>query len=59
MDKIYTPRKTMRKFCLSCSGTAHEVRHCQVYKCELYPHRFGKRPTQEDIDTHLNSLKEN
>ena len=49
----------MRRFCLSCSGTAHEVRHCTVYKCELYPHRFGKRPTQEDIDTHLNSLKEN
>ena len=59
MPKIPTPRKAMRLKCLECSnGSSFEVRHCQVYQCHLYPHRFGKRPVQADIDKHFEYLDE-
>ena len=56
--KMRTPLKTVRAKCLDCSVTAHEVNHCQVFSCPLYPYRFGRRPTQEDIDTYLKACNE-
>jgi hypothetical protein len=34
----------MRKKCLDCAHTAHEVRNCTVVSCQLWPYRFGKNP---------------
>ena len=49
---IHTPIKAMRKKCLDCTaGSLKEVRLCPVVECDLYPYRFGKRPTQAIVDT--------
>lgn len=40
-----TPMKAIRKHCVECSGFSfNEVKLCPVYKCPLYPYRFGHRP---------------
>ncbi len=40
-----TPLKAIRAKCLDCSaGSAHEVKHCVIPECPLYPFRFGKNP---------------
>ena len=60
MSKVDTPIKTIRKFCIDCSGGSYyEVRNCLVKNCPLYPYRMGKRPTQVDIDTYEKSCDEN
>lgn len=39
------PLKAIRNKCLSCCGDSkHEVKHCPVEKCTLWPFRFGKNP---------------
>ena len=40
-----TPLKAMRAKCLDCcAGSRHEVAHCCIENCPLYPYRFGRRP---------------
>lgn len=50
--KFKTPIPSIRNKCLDCSGGSYkEVRLCPIQNCDLWPYRFGKRPTQADIDT--------
>jgi hypothetical protein len=43
-----TPVKAIRRKCLDCSaGSAHEVLHCPITDCPLYPYRLGHRPRIE------------
>jgi len=58
--KIKTAIPSIRNKCLDCSGGSYkEVRLCPSTDCDLWPYRFGKRPTQADIDTFLKSCDEN
>lgn len=43
-EKRLTPMRAIRKKCLDCSGTWHEVKLCPVTTCPLYVFRFGKNP---------------
>lgn len=44
-----TPVAAIRNKCLDCAaGSRHEVRHCPVDSCALWPYRFGSRP-----ETHI------
>lgn len=46
--KTLTPIRAMRAKCLDCSaGSKHEVTHCPVTCCALWPYRLGKRPKKE------------
>jgi hypothetical protein len=45
-----TPVKSIRAYCIECGdGTYKEVRLCPIPDCPLYPYRFGRRPTEQDI----------
>lgn len=47
-NEITNPVKAIRAFCLECSGdSSAEVKNCTVYKCPLYPFRFGKNPYRQ------------
>jgi hypothetical protein len=47
-DQITNPVKAIRAFCMECSnGQTSEVKACPVYKCPLYPFRFGKNPYRQ------------
>jgi len=48
---LYPRPKAVRKHCLDCANTAHEVRNCHIVKCPLWAYRFGKKPTKEMIKT--------
>lgn len=39
------PSRAIRKFCVECVGSVHEVRTCCAYSCPLWDHRFGVRPS--------------
>ena len=39
-----TQLKAIRAKCKDCSGTAKEIKLCQVVKCALWPFRFGVTP---------------
>ncbi len=44
-EKITSPIKAIRAFCLECSGdSAREVKECTARSCVLYPFRFGENP---------------
>ena len=46
---ITSPLKTIRAKCLDCCGDQpEEVRLCVIPHCELFPYRFGKRPTVKE-----------
>ena len=53
MAKLYdTPIKAIRKKCLDCTcGSVKEIRKCSIIECDLYPYRFGRRPTKAIVDT--------
>ena len=53
MKKLYeTPIKAIRKKCFDCTAGSHkEIRLCPIVDCALYPYRFGRRPSQETVDT--------
>lgn len=63
---ITNPVKAIRAFCMECSnGQTSEVKDCTVYKCPLYPFRFGKNPyrqrremTEEEKQVLADRLKE-
>ncbi len=38
------PLTAIRKFCLTCAGSAQAVKDCDSYDCQLKPYRFGKNP---------------
>ena len=43
--KILRPLKAIRANCIECSGgSRHEVRHCTVPTCPLFPYRMGMGP---------------
>jgi hypothetical protein len=47
-DEIKNPTNAIRAFCLGCSGDSPaEVKNCTVFKCPLYPFRFGKNPYRQ------------
>lgn len=39
-----TPIQSIRKYCIECCGSPHEVRLCPCTDCFLYPFRLGKNP---------------
>jgi hypothetical protein len=42
------PLKVIRAKCLDCCcGSAHEVRHCLISDCPLWPYRMGTNPLRE------------
>jgi hypothetical protein len=42
------PLKVMRAKCLECCcGSAHEVRHCVISTCPLWPYRMGTNPLRQ------------
>lgn len=50
MSKNLSPVKSIRKFCIRCSGNSPKgVRLCPVTECSLYPYRFGKNPNRKGI----------
>lgn len=57
MAGVKTPIKSIREYCIGCSGGSKgEVRLCPVIDCPLYPYRMGHRPKNEEnnkIDTSL------
>ena len=63
-EKVITnPVKAIRAKCIDCSDSIHEVTHCTVTRCPLYPFRFGKNPyrkpkqlTEEQKQNMLNNL---
>ena len=65
-EQITNPVKAIRAFCMECSsGQTSEVKACSVYKCPLYPFRFGKNPyrqrremTEEEKQVLADRLKE-
>ena len=47
-NEITNPVKAIRAYCLECSnGSTAEIKDCPVYKCPLYPFRFGKNPYRQ------------
>jgi len=45
--KSKTPIKSIRAYCLECSGgSPKEVRLCVIPECPLYPYRLGKNPNR-------------
>ena len=43
--KRLSPLKSIRKYCLECSGDSWmEVKLCVIEECHLYPYRLGHRP---------------
>jgi len=48
--KKLSPVKSIRKFCIQCSGfSVREVAKCVIPDCPLYPFRFGKNPNRSGI----------
>ena len=45
--KYPTPVKSIRKYCLWCSGDSYsEVKQCVITDCPLFPYRLGKSPNR-------------
>lgn len=45
MDRITSPVKAIREFCLGCcGGSRSDVAKCTSRSCALYDFRFGKNP---------------
>jgi len=42
------PSRAIRRMCLHCAGTSHEVRLCHVPGCHLWPFRFGTKPERAE-----------
>jgi hypothetical protein len=45
-EALRSPLKTIRAHCLSCNGSANEVKLCPCTDCKLYPYRFGHSPNR-------------
>ena len=66
MAEYTNPVKAIRAYCLECScDQTSEVKACPVYRCPLYPYRFGKNPyrqrremTEEEKQVLADRLKE-
>ena len=45
MEKITSPLKAIRSFCIECmGGQVREVKDCTAPNCPLYAFRMGKNP---------------
>jgi len=45
MAKQTTPAQAIRLHCLKCrNGDRQAVKRCAWTACDLYPHRFGRKP---------------
>lgn len=56
-----TLNKAVKLKCYECSGwNRHEVKHCTVVLCELWPFRLGNRTgkKREITEEHKNVLRE-
>lgn len=40
---IYTPMRAVRKTCVYCASSPHQIDGCENTTCHLYPLRGGKR----------------
>jgi hypothetical protein len=48
--KRLSPLKSIRKYCLGCSGDSwKEVKLCVIDECALFPYRLGKNPSRKGI----------
>lgn len=47
--KKRTPLKSIRAFCLQCSGSPKQVRFCPATQCALHPFRMGRNPNRTGI----------
>jgi hypothetical protein len=48
--KPMSAQRALRLRCLDCcSGSAHEVRRCQVEKCPSWPFRMGRSPWRQKL----------
>ena len=43
-DGAVSPGRAVRRHCVDCAGSSHEVALCPATACSLWPHRFGHRP---------------
>ena len=51
------PAKAMRMKCLECCNWSYtEVKMCEIHDCSLWPYRFGRRPSQEDMEIVRNTV---
>ena len=49
VDKPLTRKRAMREKCLECCcGSKHEVKHCPITGCALWPYRLGSGITQSE-----------
>jgi hypothetical protein len=47
-NELTNPVKAIRAYCLECSNDqTSEVKNCPMYRCPLYPFRFGKNPYRQ------------
>lgn len=54
IPKQNSPVSAIRKYCVECSGGGRkEVAECNIYRCPLFPYRFGMMPDTY-ISTHNN-----
>ena len=44
-----SPIKSIRAYCLRCSGTCKAVRNCPADTCDLWLFRMGKNPHRKGI----------
>ena len=62
MARVKTPIKSIREYCIGCSGGSKgEVRLCPVVNCPLYPYRMGHRPkidSKSENDEYANDFEE-
>ena len=48
IDKILTPVKSIRRFCIECmGGSTYEPTHCTDPQCFLWPYREGHNPKRK------------
>jgi len=58
MNNRKTPLKSIRKYCIECSGESkREVRACTVSGCALHFYRFGKNPNRTVTGSSVSKTK--
>lgn len=50
-----TPLRAIRAKCLDCAESTHEVRHCPIPDCPLWPYRMGHNPARRGIGGNVRS----
>jgi len=56
----FSPLKAIRFKCFECStGSAYQVKNCNIPKCPLFIYRFGTNPARRGIGGGLRNLNKN